>query len=214
MPGYYTVKQGDHISSIAKAYGFTDWETIWNDGNNAELKQLRKNPNVLYPGDQVYIPEKEPRIEPRPTEKRHKFLKHKQPLKLRLVLEDLYEKPIANADCELTLDGTTYHVTTDGDGRIEQPIKPDVKTGTIIIHDPQTPFQSDVLPIKIGYLDPVEEVSGQIGRLDNLGYFPGDGTDQDQFKSAVEEFQCDNGLTVDGDCGAGTQAKLKEIHGC
>ena len=116
MPGYYTVKQGDHISSIAKAYGFTDWETIWNDGNNAGLKQLRKNPNVLYPGDQVYIPEKELRVEPRPTEKRHKFLKHKQPLKLRLVLEDLYEKPIANADCELTLDGTTYHVTTDGDG--------------------------------------------------------------------------------------------------
>ena len=71
-----------------------------------------------------------------------------------------------------------------------------------------------MLPIKIGYLDPVEEVSGQIGRLDNLGYFPGDGTDEDQFKSAIEEFQCDNGLTVDGDCGPGTQAKLKEIHGC
>jgi len=33
------------------------------------------------------------------------------------------------------------------------------------------------------------------------------------FLSAVEEFQCDNGLTVDGDCGPNTQAKLKEVHG-
>jgi peptidoglycan hydrolase-like protein with peptidoglycan-binding domain len=34
------------------------------------------------------------------------------------------------------------------------------------------------------------------------------------FRSAVEEFQCDHGLTVDGDCGAQTQAKLLSVHGC
>jgi N-acetylmuramoyl-L-alanine amidase len=214
MAGNYTVKQGDTIPSIASDYGFTDPKTIWNDPNNAQLKGLRKNPNVLFPGDQVYIPDKDPRIEDRPTDQLHKFVKHKPPLKLKLVLEDIYEKPIANAECQLILGNDSYDVTTDDNGRIEQPVKPNVKTGSIIIKDPQTAFQSEVIPIKIGYLDPVEELSGQLARLDNLGYFPGDGSDDAQFESAVEEFQCDNNLTVDGVCGPGTQAKLKEIHGC
>lgn len=214
MAGNYNVKQGDTIPSIAADFGFTDPKTIWNDPNNIQLKSLRKNPNVLFPGDQVYIPDKDLRIEQCSTDQRHKFVRQKLPLKLKLVLEDIYEKPIANAQCALILGADTYQVTTDGQGRIEQVIKPSVRYGSIVIKDPQTAFQSDVLPIKIGYLDPVEEVSGHIARLDNLGYSPGDGSDDDQFKSAVEEFQCDNNLLVDGKCGPGTQAKLKEIHGC
>ena len=69
-------------------------------------------------------------------------------------------------------------------------------------------------PIKIGHLDPVDELSGQIGHLNNLGYFAGrlDGSDTHAFESAVEEFQCDNGLTVDGVCGPNTQSKLKQVH--
>jgi peptidoglycan hydrolase-like protein with peptidoglycan-binding domain len=41
-----------------------------------------------------------------------------------------------------------------------------------------------------------------------------DEEDEARFKSAVEEFQCDHGLAVDGKCGPKTQAKLEEIHGC
>ena len=39
-------------------------------------------------------------------------------------------------------------------------------------------------------------------------------TDADALESAVEEFQCDNNLTVDGICGPVTQAKLKQVAGC
>jgi peptidoglycan hydrolase-like protein with peptidoglycan-binding domain len=72
------------------------------------------------------------------------------------------------------------------------------------------------IPIKIGDLDPEKKVSGQQARLKNLGYFRGDvdGQDSDDFESAVEEFQCDHSLKVDGICGPKTQAKLKEVHGC
>jgi len=31
MAGNYTVQQGDHLSKIAKAFGFSDYQTIWND---------------------------------------------------------------------------------------------------------------------------------------------------------------------------------------
>jgi hypothetical protein len=29
MAGYYTVKQGDHVSSIAQEHGLADYHAIW-----------------------------------------------------------------------------------------------------------------------------------------------------------------------------------------
>jgi hypothetical protein len=243
MAENYTVRQGDHLSKIAKQYGFSDYHTIWDHPNNADLKQSRQNPNVLYPGDNLYVPDRELRTESRGTDQKHKFKAKKPNLKLRLVLEDMYEKPIAGAKCLLTLGGDSKQITTDGSGRIEQPIPADVHEGSLVIQDDQTPFNDVQIPILVGNLDPVDQISGQIARLNNLGYFAGDpdkpegdssnskggcgcggpddtvsavippGTNQ-QFLSAVEEFQCDHHLTVDGICGPQTQGALKKAHGC
>jgi murein L,D-transpeptidase YcbB/YkuD len=38
--------------------------------------------------------------------------------------------------------------------------------------------------------------------------------DKERIRLAVEEFQCDHGLKVDGVGGPDTQNKLKEVHGC
>jgi N-acetylmuramoyl-L-alanine amidase len=216
MADYYTVEQGDHLSKIAKDNGFTDYTVIWDHPNNVDLKKQRQNPNILLPGDQVFIPDMEQKQESGPTDKRHTFTVDKKTLKLRLVLEDIYEKPIAGAQCALLIDGQTYQLTTDGNGKLEQEIPLDAKEGTLTIRGDQTPFANDVIPIKIGHLDPIDELSGQIARLNNLGYFAGslDGSDTDAFESAVEEFQCDHNLTVDGDCGPRTQSELKQVHGC
>ena len=216
MPDYYTVQQGDHLSQIAKDNGFTDYTVIWDHPNNADLKKLRQNPNVLFPGDEVFIPDMEQKQESGATDKRHSFAVDKKTLKLRLVLEDAYEKPIANQQCALLVDGQAFQPTTDGKGKLEQEIPLDAKEAVLTIRGDDTPFANEVIPIKIGHLDPVAEISGQVARLNNLGYFAGalDGSDEDAFESAVEEFQCDNSLTVDGICGPKTQAKLKEVHGC
>ena len=48
------------MSSIAALYGFADYQLIYGDGANAELRRLRPNPNVLYPGDRVFVPEVTP----------------------------------------------------------------------------------------------------------------------------------------------------------
>ena len=77
---------------------------------------------------------------------------------------------------------------------------------------------------------PAAAPSGQMARLNNLGYFAGKLTTGDlmdqkkdipdpesaKFKSAVEEFQCDHMPpgSVDGKCGPQTQAKLEKVHGC
>ena len=216
MSDYHTVQQGEHMSSIAKLYGFLDYRTLWNHSQNAQLKATRQNPNVLFPGDTVFVPDREQRVVPKPTDQRHKFKLKAPGLKLRVILEDQYEKPIANAACALAIDGEYRRITTDGDGKIEQDIPRDARGAVVIIQDGQTPFDSTEIPIQIGDLDPVEEVSGQRGRLTNLGYLAADAAedDDDTFRSAVEEFQCDQGLAVDGICGPVTQAKLKQVHGC
>jgi Putative peptidoglycan binding domain len=214
MPDSYIVEQGDHLSKIAKEHGFPDYRVIWDHPDNADLKKLRQNPNVLLPGDEVVIPDKEERIESGGTEKRHTFEVKTSTLKLRLVLEDIYEKPIAGAACALVVGIDTFQLTTDGNGKLEHDIPLDATDATLVIRGDQTPFADNPFPVKIGSLDPVDEISGQVARLNNLGYFPGDGNDSDAFQSAVEEFQCDHSLTVDGICGPNTQAKLEKVHGC
>src|SRR4051812_23195035 len=46
------------MSSIAHDFGFLNFETILNHPKNAELKKNRANPQVLFPGDEVFIPDK------------------------------------------------------------------------------------------------------------------------------------------------------------
>jgi N-acetylmuramoyl-L-alanine amidase len=212
----YIVKQGDYLPKIAEDHGFYDYQTIWDHAKNKALKDKRKNPNVLNPGDELFIPDKTLKEVSRPTGQTHRFQVKPGTLKLRLVLEDLYGKPIANASCELRVDGAVHQVVSGGDGKIEKDIPVNAQSAELVVKDGDTPLQNVTLQVAIGHLDPVEEVSGQKSRLNNLGYFLGSvgGDDAAKFKSAVEEFQCDNGLTVDGDCGPQTQAKLKQIHGC
>jgi len=221
MAGNQTVKPGDHISSLAEQAGFTKFETIWDHPENADLKSLRKNPNILNPGDSVFIPDKEEKVLPRPTDARHKFKKPAEPLKVRIVLNRMYNDPYANTPCTLFLGLDKTDLTSDGNAQIEKAIKRttvdgDVKVkDTIKAGDTPVPIERDVA-FKIGFLDPVTEILGQVARLTNLGYYRGPDSplDQDEFQSAVEEFQCDNKLVVDGKCGPATQAKLVSVHGC
>lgn len=211
----HTVEPGEYLSAIARQYGFSDYRVIWDHPENAKLKGKRKNPSILYPGDQLFIPVKETGEENGPTEQRHRFRLKGKDLMLRLMIRDLGHQPLANTFCELHVGNRTYDLTTDDEGRIEQEIPFDSAEGLLLFTDPLIPFQRGIR-IKIGHLDPIEEVSGQQARLNNLGYDAGpvDGKDGEKLRFALQEFQCDQGLKVDGVCDAGTQAKLKEIHGC
>jgi hypothetical protein len=220
MATNHTVQQGEHASGIAKRYGFSSYLTIWDHPRNAELKRERVNPNVLFPGDRIFIPDREEKQEPRPTDQRHRFRVRRPDLKLRLILEDLYDRPIAQAECDLSIEGEALRLTTTKNGRIERAIAPEAERAMLVVNDPQTPVSEIAIPVRIGHLDPVDKVSGQAGRLNNLGYFAGpfEGKSAEDnkalFLSAVEEFQCDHRLAVDGKCGPATQAKLKQVHGC
>jgi len=210
----HVVQQGEHLSQIAEKYGFRDYKIVWNHPSNADLKKLRQSPNVLMPGDTVHIPDKTQRQESCSTEKMHRFKLADCRLFLHLAIKDFDDQPLANTKCDLQIDGKSTSVTTGPDGHLKVPISPLTKEATLTFHDPLVPFDVSV-PIKIGHLNPVEELSGQKARLSNLGYItrPLEEVDKATLERAVQEFQCDFGLPVNGICDAATRTKLKKLHG-
>jgi N-acetylmuramoyl-L-alanine amidase len=205
----HVVKQGEHIAHIAEKYGFRDFARIWDHPKNAQLKAERDNPFVLFPGDQVHIPDKELKVESGATGRRHTFRTPLQRLHLKVLMKDHEDTAIASTPLKLDVEGSVKSLTTDPEGKAEREILKTSENGTLTITD----FE---IPLKIGHLDPVDKLSGQKARLNNLGYDAGDvaGPEDMKFKSAVEEFQCDNDLPVDGVCDPGTQGLLKDKHGC
>ncbi len=238
MGTYHTVVQGEFIAKIARAYGFADYRTLWDAPENQELKATRQNPNVLFPGDRLFIPDKEIREESRATEKKHRFELQGTRLQLRLELMGLRNQPLAGHEGTLMVENNAKDYATPSDGRIAREIPDKAAQGRLLDRGkPGAQFrvQRD-FALRIGDLDPVITVSGQMARLNNLGYNAGEvpghtlSPEEEeqvrsslQFRSAVEEFQCDflgqNNLArirqvVDGICGKQTREKLLEIHGC
>src|SRR5688572_24099688 len=147
----HLVKSGDCLVSIAGQHG-VPWKSIWEHPENRELKSLRKDPNVLFPGDVVKIPPREDRTEPGSTNKRHRFLKKSDPARVRIrVLVD--DQPRADQPFKLVIGGNEVKGYTDGDGFLESAIPPDASDGVLSVG-----FGSETLrfPVKFGLLDPVE----------------------------------------------------------
>jgi len=233
MSSTHVVKQGEHLSGIAYRYGFSGYKVIWDYPANAGLKKLRENPSILLPGDELVIPDREPRVESRPVDARHRFVAPAEELELRLSIRDGGNKPVKGVKFLLVVEGVDAELDADGQGVVEKKIPKTSANALLLVRDPKRLVQLEV-GLKIGHLDPVDTRSGQMARLNNLGYMAGDADDptegatttssasdpaeakarKERFKSAVEEFQCDSGLHVDGVCGRNTQAKLREVHGC
>ena len=231
MGEIHTVVQGEYLSKIARSYGFASYLAIWNAPENIELKKERKNPNILFPGDRLFIPDREPREERIATGQRHRFKVRGEKLMLRIAIKDLKNHALNGNQGTLTLETDSNEFTTSSDGIIERLIPDPGKVATGLLLDRgranDRPHLERRIPLRIGNLDPETKLSGQIARLNNLGYDAGavpelplreseekEAIKSLRFRSAVEEFQCDFGLTVDGICGEKTANKLKEVHGC
>jgi hypothetical protein len=58
MSQKHVVEAGECLTSIARLYGFVNWRVIYDAADNAALRKLRPNPELLAPGDEVAIPDK------------------------------------------------------------------------------------------------------------------------------------------------------------
>jgi N-acetylmuramoyl-L-alanine amidase len=207
----HTVEQGDCLESIAVRYGHF-WETLWNHPQNADLKKKRKNPNVLLPGDVVFVPEKQPKEESCATDKTHLFRRKGVPSKLRIRLLD-DDKPRARQQYRLIIGEQTFTGATDGDGWLEHPIPPEATACRLIVVNNE---EEEEYPLELGHLDPIEEVSGVQARLNNLGFDcgPADGILGERTGAAIRAFQRAHGLKLTGKLDEATREKLKAEHGC
>lgn len=204
----HQVKQGDSIASIAFDNGFSP-ETLWNEPNNSELRAKRQDRNILLPGDVVFVPDKRVKEVREATDQVYKYKLKNTPEKLRLQL--LKEgKPRPSEAYELEIDELRFNGSTDGEGRIEQSIPPNSKSGRLKLREGE-----EVYELSIGHLDPLNEISGVQGRLRHLGYYfgPIDGTVSTEFEHALQLFQAAAGFEPSGDLDARTRDALREGYG-
>jgi hypothetical protein len=114
----------------------------------------------------------------------------------------------------LVIDQFTFTGSSDGEGKITVNIPPNARRGRLTL-EPGTPNEF-TMPVHLGRLDPITEVSGVKQRLTNLSFACDDGTQE--FTGALEfalgAFQQKNGLEVTRRIDEATRSKLKELHGC
>ena len=208
--GEYTVVQGECVESIAFESGFF-WQTIWNHPRNAAIKQARGSPNVLLPGDRLYIPEIRLKTVDRPTDKKHRFVRKCMTSKLRLCLKQVGE-PRRKQPYYLVIDGKPCKGKTDGDGCIEVVIPPNAKSGKLVIGDHL--WNRQILVLELGAMDPITDIAGVQKRLQNLGFVCEPSGEMDELTSgAIAAFQKSEDLEPTGEINQQTIEKLKERYG-
>jgi N-acetylmuramoyl-L-alanine amidase len=213
----HRVEQGECLSSIARQYGFSDYRGIYDHPDNASFKQKRPNPNLIYPGDEFWIPEKELRHEDAVTEKRHRFQVESRKTMLRMRLKDEQDKPIAHAKYILEVEQLEFTGSTDANGELSHKTAPDAKDGRLRVFLKHNGVEEVFTwRLGIGQLDPVTEISGVQARLSNLGFEAGpvDGQNGPLTRAAVRQFQAHYKLQVDGIVGPETRGKLEQVYGC
>jgi len=215
---YYTVQQGDCLSSIAQNFGFPDYATIYRDPENAAFRKKRPNPNVICPGDILYIPDRNVQEIPGATDQRHQFVLTQKKVYLRLCLWDDLHQPFWNTKYRLRVEAVDFEGATDSTGMLQQEIPADAVDGEITIFpfpdDPSDPGYTFTL--KLGHLDPIDEDSGVDARLMNLGFGPTDTEDtespDDDRVEALKAFQDRFGLEITGVADDATRRKLRALH--
>ena len=204
----YQVKQGDCIFSIAYEHGFFA-DTIWNHPNNKDLKEKRKDPNVLMPGDSVYVPDKRLREYSEATNQVYKYKCKNTPKLLRIQLMYI-DTPVKGIDYKISIDGgVEKDGTTDPDGWLQTSILPKAKKVKISMEG------GIEYEIALGYLNPADEVSGIQGRLAHLGFYEGkvDGVLNPEIKNAVKAFQISQNLEATGEIDSSIEDLLKQLTG-
>ena len=215
---HYQVQQGDCLCSIAEKWGFPDYESIYLDPGNAAFREKRPNPNIIFPGDILFIPDREAKEIPRPTDQRHRFVSKQAKVYLRLCLQDDLHQPYENTKYHLRVGGNHYRGITDGDGMVEQRIPAGASEGeiTIFTSDSDPSDAGYTFALNLGYLDPIDETSGIDARLINLGFGPphhdGHGLSEEERAEMLKSFQDRFGLEVNGEADHATRQKLSQLH--
>ena len=112
----YVVVKGDWLNKIARNHGLPSWKDIYYHPKNAGFRKLRPDPNLIYPGDKVWVPGASP--------KGHKTHSGKSPTGVKKLVANLEVtvkdktdgKPIENVSVQVLLPEFVKDVT-DASGK-------------------------------------------------------------------------------------------------
>lgn len=208
--GDYVINASECLESIAQDHGLK-WETIWDDPKNAELKRIRKDPNVLLAGDRLHIPKRRLKEESGTTGQRHRFRRLGVPSHLKIIIKR-FDEPWANERYIIDIDGDLREGTTNEEGLLDEPIPPNAESAVVTI----APDTDDELTYEfdLGGMDPISELIGVQDRLANLGFdCPLSGELDESTRIAISQFQEKHELEVTGEPDDATRNHLIEDHG-
>jgi N-acetylmuramoyl-L-alanine amidase len=204
----HIVRQGDSIISLSKRYGIPV-DKILNHPDNSSLRERKRNASILFPGDRITVPDRELKEEEGATEQRHRFQCSTRTtwLKLRILKEG---EARANEPYHLIVEGQDFRGNLDDEGRLEVRIPGDAHQATLWLGE-----EEEEMSLRIGNLDPVDEVSGIQERLNNLGYYCGaeDNIMGPRTEAAIALFQAEHGLDQTGQIDDATKRRIEEIQG-
>ncbi len=216
----HIVNPGECLTSLAARFGFSDFAIIWNHPRNARLRKARACPNVLNPGDVVFIPDQTHKSVSGATGQTHEFVVRRLPVMLKILLQDRDGKPLPAVRYVLEVAGETRTGIIPADGLLQEEIPAGATRGKLTL-----PTLGLDFPLQIGHLDPVDQVEpkrplliGIQSRLQNLGFYAGQitGAMNAETQTALTRFQHDvlGRAEADGTLDAETQEALTQKHGC
>jgi hypothetical protein len=214
----HIIRQGEHLARLAHRYGF-DAAEVWQHDRNRELRELRRSPEILAPGDVIYYPERPARGQPVSAGGTHRFQSSGR-VPVRLIVRR-GAGIVRDQPCEFV--GISIPAArTDGDGRLSFEVPHHVEE--VRLRFPALDFE---LLLRIGHLDPIEMPSGVLARLENLGFLFALGdvsgplyahlrtpaAEQRRIARALAAFQHSRALPVTGQLDTATRGALLEAHG-
>jgi hypothetical protein len=206
MP-WHKIQPGEWMEQIAYQYGFTDWKAIFDLPENQPLRDKKRDPNQLLPGEHVFLPSRTRKTADVSVGKSHKFVAKRTSQTLSVAVHDEKGQPLKSKPFKIRLGTKEITGTSDGSGLVKIVLPPEAQDATLEIGD----YEIELHP---GHLDPVSALSGLLSRLLNLGFDAGEGGDREQLQQAVKRFQKANGLAETGEADDTTRQKLVDKHGC
>ncbi|TPV95088.1 MAG: hypothetical protein B7733_11845 [Myxococcales bacterium FL481] len=211
----HRVLAGDTLASIAREYGFRDWARIWAHPDNADLRAKRRSPDLLTPGDEVFVPFREPTWRTYTPNAVHTFVLAEQRRTLHLVLLRPDGSPHAGCRYVLQVGQEQFEAHVPTSGNIVHELATDNDAGTLEIWLHPGTERPATFELKIGHLVGVEEPLGRQARLANLGFYRGplDGVeDTEDSRTAARAFARRH--DVEPTDHTALWVRLEEVHGC
>lgn len=205
----HVVRAGEHLAQIAHDHGL-DPEEVWNHPKNSELRERRKDMNILSEGDVTFLPVEEPVPLPLKEGAWNRFSVIVPELETHLVFTDA-RGPFSGESYVIEGLGEPIDGTTDGDGKLTITAPVTAKMARVRFKNRGRGFS-----VLLGEMDPITEPSGVQIRLAQLGYMKGtpSGELDEATAAALRAFQEAKGLARTGAMDAPTLDALKDAYGC